>query len=227
MTGSSTSPGTTARGRRTREALIQAGRELLGERGFAATSIDDVAKRAKVSHGTFYTHFESKESLLREVAHAVVGETFAATLVEADVPDDPYARIEAANRQYLHAWRRSSKIIRLVDQMAGSGEQYRLLINELRDVFIRRGTDGIRRLQEAGFADPTLQPRLTAMALGAMVEQFTHQWLDLGETFSEDEVVDHLTRLWAGAIGLKTTDSGQPTTPSTAGAVGAEDEQLD
>jgi AcrR family transcriptional regulator len=193
----------TPRGKRTRAALAQAGRELLEERGFAAMSIDDVAQRAGVSHGTFYTHFESKEALLREIAHVVVGEMFVANLPTHGAHVEPYARIETANREYLAAWRRGSKIIRLIDQLAGSSEQYRQLLIEMREVFVSRGAEGIRRLQEADLIDTTLNPRLTAIALGAMVEQFAHVWLDLGEGFSDEEVVDHLTRLWAGAIGLE------------------------
>lgn len=193
----------TARGRRTRTALIQAGRELLEQRGFADTSIDDVTELAGVSHGTFYVYFDSKDGLLSEVAHATIGEMFAASLLPHGVSDDPYARIEAANRQYLSAWQRSSKIIRLVDQMAAMGERYRHLMFEMREDFVNRGAEGIRRLQRDGLADPSLRPRLTAIALGAMVEQVAHVWIDLGEEFDEDDVVDHLTRLWAGAIGLR------------------------
>lgn len=194
---------TTARGKRTRAALAQAGRELLEDRGFAAMSIDDVVQRAGVSHGTFYTHFESKEALLREIAQLVVGEMFVVSVANHGSHVDPYARIETGNREYLAAWRRGSKIIRLIDQLAGASEQYRQLLLEMREVFVTRGADSIRRLQEADLIDTDLNPRLTAIALGAMIEQFAHVWLDLGEGFSEEEVVDHLTRLWAGAIGLK------------------------
>src|ERR1700754_3482052 len=87
----------TARGRRTRAALVQAGRELFEERGFAETSINEVVTRADVAHGPLYVYFDSKESLLREVAYAAIGEVFTASLIGADVPSDPYARIEAAN----------------------------------------------------------------------------------------------------------------------------------
>ena len=65
------SPPATARGRRTRSALLQAGRELFEECGFSAVGIDAVAQRAGVSHGTFYTWFDSKEALLREIVTGV------------------------------------------------------------------------------------------------------------------------------------------------------------
>ncbi|MGO0063082.1 TetR family transcriptional regulator [Brevibacillus fluminis] len=41
--------------------LIQAGIEVLCERGYSASSIDDVVSRAGYTKGAFYVHFESKE----------------------------------------------------------------------------------------------------------------------------------------------------------------------
>ncbi|MEV1176353.1 TetR/AcrR family transcriptional regulator [Nonomuraea sp. NPDC049784] len=200
----------TSKGRRTRAALLQAGREAFEEHGYDAVRIDDVCGRAQVSHGTFYTYFGSKEALFREVAGAVVGEMFAASVVgAAAAPDDPYARIEAANRLYLRAWATNSRLVRMVEQAANSDERFGRLLLELREVFVRRGAEGLRRLQEQGLADRELDPRLTAVMLGGMVEHFAHVWLDLGEQAGEQVAVDHLTRLWARAIGLTAASASQ------------------
>ncbi|MBN6052006.1 TetR/AcrR family transcriptional regulator, partial [Nonomuraea sp. RK-328] len=164
--------------------------------------VDDVCARAGVSHGTFYTYFASKEVLFREVAATVVGEMFAASVVGPAAPGDPYARIEAANRLYLRAWSANSRLVRMLEQAAATEEGLRELLLELREVFVRRGADGLRRLQEQGLADPALDPRLTAIMLGGMVEHFARVWLDLGEPADERVAVDLLTRLWARAIGL-------------------------
>jgi AcrR family transcriptional regulator len=202
----------TARGRRTRAALLQAGREAFEEHGYDAVRIDDVCRRAGVSHGSFYTYFGSKEALFGEVAEAVVGEMFAASVVGDAVSGDPYARIEAANRLYLRAWAANSRLVRMVEQAATTDDRFGRLLLELREVFVRRGADGLRRLQEQGLADASLDPRLTAIMLGGMVEHFAHVWLDLGEQAGEERAVDHLTRLWAQAIGLtptSTTEGGR------------------
>lgn len=45
----------------TREVLIRCGMELLTERGFNATGLDAVLKRATVPKGSFYYYFESKD----------------------------------------------------------------------------------------------------------------------------------------------------------------------
>ena len=47
--------------------LIEAALELFVERGFAATRLDDVARRAGVSKGTVYLYFPSKEDLFKQV----------------------------------------------------------------------------------------------------------------------------------------------------------------
>ena len=46
-----------------REQLIAIGRQLFAERGFDATSIEEVAARAKVSKPVVYEHFGGKEGL--------------------------------------------------------------------------------------------------------------------------------------------------------------------
>ncbi len=47
--------------------LAAAALELFIERGFSATRLDDVAKRAGVSKGTLYLYFDSKEELFKTV----------------------------------------------------------------------------------------------------------------------------------------------------------------
>ncbi|WP_206184780.1 TetR/AcrR family transcriptional regulator [Thermoactinospora rubra] len=192
----------TARGRRTRAALVQAGREAFEEHGFDGVRIDDVCARAGVSHGTFYTYFDSKEALFAHVVSAAVGEMFAASVVGRSAPEDPLARIEAANRLYLRAWAANSRLVRMLEQAAVGDDRFRTLLLEVREVFVRRGAEGLRRLQEQGLADPALDPRLTAVMLGGMVEHFAHVWLDLGEEADEQTAVRLLTTLWARAIGL-------------------------
>jgi len=53
--------------RQTRDALIGAGRRLFGSKGFAATSVEDLATEAGVTTGALYHHFESKTELFAAV----------------------------------------------------------------------------------------------------------------------------------------------------------------
>jgi AcrR family transcriptional regulator len=71
-----------------REAILDAALNEFSARGFAATRLDDVAKRAGVAKGTIYLHFKDKESLFQELIRSkmvpVVG-TLEATFA-ADLP---------------------------------------------------------------------------------------------------------------------------------------------
>ena len=51
----------------TREALLEAARELFAEGGYAGTGIDDIAQRARVTRGALYHHFDSKQDVFRAV----------------------------------------------------------------------------------------------------------------------------------------------------------------
>src|SRR5580765_371040 len=50
-----------------RGAIVEAAMEEFIARGFAATRLDDVAKRAGVAKGTIYLHFKDKESMFEEL----------------------------------------------------------------------------------------------------------------------------------------------------------------
>jgi len=57
----------TARGRRTRQKLLQAAESLFGAKGFHGTSVVDITRKAGVGQGTFYLYFESKEEVFRQL----------------------------------------------------------------------------------------------------------------------------------------------------------------
>src|SRR5256885_950933 len=47
----------------TRSALVDSAVELFTKRGYAGTSLDEIAKRARVTKGALYHHFSGKQSL--------------------------------------------------------------------------------------------------------------------------------------------------------------------
>lgn len=68
----------------TRAALVAAGRRLFGEQGFAATSVDDLARTARVTTGALYHHFPTKTALFETVFEAVHAELMTASAGAAD-----------------------------------------------------------------------------------------------------------------------------------------------
>src|ERR1700722_9348726 len=81
----------------TRAALVAAGRRLFGEQGFAGTSVEDLAREARVTTGALYHHFSTKTSLFEAVFEEAHAELMAASAQRAgDAPDE----IEALARGF-------------------------------------------------------------------------------------------------------------------------------
>jgi AcrR family transcriptional regulator len=70
-----------------RQAIVAAALAEFCARGFAATRLDDVAKRAGVAKGTIYLHFRDKEALFREIVGTMLVPLVA--VLEAPPPDIP------------------------------------------------------------------------------------------------------------------------------------------
>jgi AcrR family transcriptional regulator len=63
----------------TRAALVAAGRHLFGRDGYAATSVEDVAREARVTTGALYHHFPNKTALFETVFEGVHAEMLGAS----------------------------------------------------------------------------------------------------------------------------------------------------
>jgi AcrR family transcriptional regulator len=63
----------------TRSALVASGRLLFGRAGFAATSVEDLAREAGVTTGALYHHFPTKAALFEAVFGLVHAELMAAS----------------------------------------------------------------------------------------------------------------------------------------------------
>jgi AcrR family transcriptional regulator len=75
----------------TRQALIDAARVRFGAAGYAATSIDDIARDARVTIGALYHHFRTKAALFEAVfeqAHGQMLEAVEARALRSQTPAD-------------------------------------------------------------------------------------------------------------------------------------------
>src|SRR6266702_6804926 len=92
------SPQSTRGGRRAqktaarREAILAAALDEFSAQGFAATRLDDVARRADVAKGTIYLHFRDKEALFQELIRSVLS-PLVGTLETVTQVDAPFAAV--------------------------------------------------------------------------------------------------------------------------------------
>jgi AcrR family transcriptional regulator len=68
-TGQTTPP--TAKGRATRQAILEAAEEVFGENSYERASIAEITRRAGVAQGTFYVYFPDKKAAFVELVHAL------------------------------------------------------------------------------------------------------------------------------------------------------------
>lgn len=72
----------------TRRALLDAASRLFAEKGFTATSLDEVAADARVTKGAVYHHFANKQAVFEAVADEAEAEVAAALVTAgAEAPD--------------------------------------------------------------------------------------------------------------------------------------------
>ncbi|MEW1748396.1 TetR/AcrR family transcriptional regulator [Streptomyces angustmyceticus] len=84
--------------RRSRERLLRATVELVGERGFEATTLGDIAQRAGVARGLVSYYFPGKRQLLQSAVHRLMHRTLQAALEREPRPDGPDAGRELLAR---------------------------------------------------------------------------------------------------------------------------------
>jgi AcrR family transcriptional regulator len=87
----------------TRQLLVSVARELFAERGYAATSIEEIIQRAGVARGALYHHFAGKDALFRAVYDAVQADTASRVVAAALSGPDPWAGVRAGMTAFLDA----------------------------------------------------------------------------------------------------------------------------
>jgi AcrR family transcriptional regulator len=89
--------------RQTRAALVAAGRRLFGRDGFAATSVEDLAREARVTTGALYHHFPNKTALFETVFEGVHAEMLEASGHAAAEASDALEALSRGFEAFLDA----------------------------------------------------------------------------------------------------------------------------
>lgn len=84
-----------ARGEESRARLVEAATALISERGYRATSVNDICRRAEVAKTALYWHFDSKEGLLAAVLEALGGRWIEELQKRTYLRALPHERLEA------------------------------------------------------------------------------------------------------------------------------------
>ena len=87
----------------TRAKLIKTARDLFARRGYAGVGTEEIVRRAKVTRGALYHHFDDKRDLFRAVHEQVEEELVAAIGAEIAGVEDARELLQAGVRSFLDA----------------------------------------------------------------------------------------------------------------------------
>jgi len=166
-----------------REILEAAGR-VFGKKGFAATTMDEIAQEAEFSKGAMYLHFDSKEHLFLSLIEERLNEVEARLKRVVERDNAPEAKIRDLVRTYLIFFEEDKDFFQIAasEQPRLEPEAKSRLKKKMRERHIR-GLDlveeAMRDAVDAGLLKE-IDPRLLATGLVGIIHSFTARWILTG-----------------------------------------------
>lgn len=183
-----------------RDAILRVFAEHVADRGYADTSLGDVAAELDLSKGTIVHHFGSKETLLREVHVAYFGRRFAeADYVLAQLKD-PVSRLVAMIYALLAAHRDDRaaslaclrELVRYFDgDLTGYVREQRTRYTAILSEILRQGVD------EGAFQ--TADPKMSALQIFGMCN-YAWTWYRPDGSQSVEEIARLFARNILGGL---------------------------
>lgn len=158
--------------------LLRAAREEFTRAGVSEARVEDIARRAGLSKGSFYLHFKSKEEAFQALLDHFLMD--CAQFTEQCRPNLAGARSVADVRAYFRAqdaqmleflW--SNRDILGVFYQAGSSPQYQHVLNAFLDAQAAEAVAQIRELQARGLYRAVLDPEVVATCIVGIYHNLT------------------------------------------------------
>ena len=191
--------------RQEREALIlQAAEEVLMEKGYHETSIDEIASRVGIAKGTVYLHFASKEDLVfalfaqdLEKFQQLVGSTVASELtarakMEA-ILHVLYGSFFSKRFQLLYSLSNSADLRRIFVEKKGCMREMWEQISALITILLEEG-------KAAGEFDTTIPTSVMLSAFFSLLSPKSYDRLMIEGQMSQEEVSRQLGRIYFKGI---------------------------
>jgi AcrR family transcriptional regulator len=185
--------------------IIEAGIQLMSERGYNATSIRAIAKRAKMSTANLYHHFPSKQALLMQIVDDGIVRLRHDTDAALEEADGALEELDAVIRAHVvaHAERRSISFLttsELRNLPAAERRHIRQLIDEQQGRFnevIEKGIEeGIFKVEHPHDAARAVSSMCTAVAA----------WFNPKGDLGPDAVADRYVCFARSLLGAPTDD---------------------
>ncbi|GAA0457755.1 TetR family transcriptional regulator [Paractinoplanes deccanensis] len=161
----------------TRQRLFEAAVELIAEQGFSATTVDDIALRAKVAKGTVYYNFKSKTDLFEELLRHGIGLLTAEfrAAVEGLPPREAVAALVRSQLEYIRRYRAFAQL--LLSEMWRTNREWQQTLILLREQAIGVIAETLRAGVDSGDLPAELDVRVASSALFGVGLVVAVDWL--------------------------------------------------
>jgi AcrR family transcriptional regulator len=161
---------------RAKITLLRAAEEVFAERGLAAAHVEEIAKRAGLSKGAFYLHFESKETALKQIVESFLArfQTFFAPPAEyPDLPEDADDLIDFAIERdaqiFEYLWQNRA-ILRILPTCQGA---YDYLTEAFKAEIDARNREWIGHFMKCGLWRPDVDAELASAIMSGAYNELT------------------------------------------------------
>jgi len=186
------SDGRTRRRTDTKQRLYEAAVELIAEQGFSATTVDDIALRAKVAKGTVYYNFASKTALFEELLRHGIGlltEAFRAAVAGLP-PREAVAALVRAQLEYIRRYQAFAQL--LLSEMWRTNREWQQTLVLLREQAIGVIAETVQAGVDSGDLPDDLDVRVASSALFGVGLVVAVDWLVFSPERSIDDVQESL-----------------------------------
>ena len=184
-----------------RQEILRTAARLFQQRGYDATSMNDVAAALKLSKGGLYHHFQSKDQILFEIMNHAMDITEQRVLAPARGIADPEERLRALIR--LHIEVVLSPVDREITVMLHENHPLppvlRKRINIRKKDYIHFVEHLMAEVQKMRQAKGAVSPRAAAFALLGMIN-WIYQWYKPEGELQTHNLVPQFTSLVFGGI---------------------------
>jgi AcrR family transcriptional regulator len=170
------------------DTLLDAAVALFNERGYEATSVDEVATRLGVTKSAIYHHVPSKVELLRLALDRALDALFAVTQETGATTGPAIDRLEYVVRGSVRVLAAELPFVTLLLRLRGNTEIERTALQRRRE-FDRIVTGLVRAAEHEGDVRTEVDPAVISRLLFGTVNSLT-EWYRPGGDLSADDLAD-------------------------------------
>ncbi len=124
---------------RTRQALIDAARDLIAENGVGGLRVGEITERADVALGSFYNHFDSKDEVVEAIVAETIGSIATALTPLIESLEDPAEAVSVSNRLFVRLAYDDPPLARLLVNLDRAEARFETMVLPQAQAALERG----------------------------------------------------------------------------------------